>query len=484
MIGITSYGAYVPRYRIDRKVIYGAMGWLNPAGLAPGEKAVANYDEDSLTMAVNAGMDSLEGIDRNTIDGVYFASVSAPYKVRQNAAIIATALDLRPDIRTADFTSATKAGTTALVAACDAIKAGSAKKILVCASDCRPTKAGSSQEQAYGDAAVAILVGEDDVIAELREAHFLSYDFADRWMADFDRFDRVSEDRWIRDEGYTKFISEAISGLAKKRSLSPNNVSKLALPSLYVREDASIGKRLGLEPGQIQHHLLDTVGNCGTAHPLVLLVAALEDSNPRDNIVATSWGSGVDALLFQATEKAGDYLRGKRKGVKRALASKNMLTNYAKYTSFRNLGSVNLGMRAETGVPWDQKPLSWRNRRPILGLVGSRCKKCGTPQYPPQRVCVNPSCKAIDEMEEYRFSDKKGQLFTYTEDYLGFTPNPPELYGMIDFEGGGRFNFEVTDSEPGSLKVGMPVEMSFRRKFVDEKRGTYFYFWKAIPVRE
>jgi len=483
MIGITSYGAYVPWYRIDRKVIYEAMGWLNPVALLPGEKAVASYDEDSLTMAVNAAMDSLKGIDRNTIDGVYFASVSLPYKVRQNAAIVATALDLRPDIRTADFTSSTKAGTTALVAACDAIKAGSAKKILVCASDCRPTRAGSSQQQAYGDAAAAILVGKDDVIAELQEAYSLSYDFADRWMADFDRFDRISEDRWVRDEAYTKFVSEVILGLAKKCSLNPKDVSKLALPGLYAREDAGIGKRLGLEPGQIQDHLLDTVGNCGAAHPLVLLAAALEDSNPRDNIVVTSWGSGSDALLFRATEKVGD-LTGKRKGVQGALASKNMLTNYAKYASFRNVGSVDLGMRAETGVPWDQKPLSWRNRKALLGLVGSRCRKCGTPQYPPQRVCVNPSCKAIDEMEEYRFSDKKGQLFTYTEDYLGFTLNPPALYGMIDFDGGGRFNFELTDCQPGSLKVGMPVQMSFRRKFVDEKRGTYFYFWKAIPARE
>jgi len=483
MVGIKSYGTYIPWYRIDRMVIYGAMGWLNPVGLLPGEKAVASYDEDSFTIAVNAAMDCLNGIDRNTIDGVYFASVSLPYKVRQNAAIIATALDLRPDIRTADFTSCTKAGTTALVAACDAIKAGSAKKILVCASDCRPTRAGSSQEQAYGDAAAAILVGEDDVIAELQEVHSLSYDFADRWMADFDRFDRTSEDRWIRDEAYTKFISEVILGLAKKHSLSPKDISKLALPSLYAREDAGIGKRLGLEPGQIQHHLLDAVGHCGTAHPLVLLAAALEDSNPEDNIVVTSWGSGGDALLFRATGKVGD-LRDKKKGVKKALASKNMLTNYAKYTSFRNVGSVALGMRAETGVPWDQKPLSWRNRKSLLGLVGSRCKKCGTPQFPAQRVCVNPSCKAIDQMEEYRFSDKKGQLFTYTEDYLGFTLNPPALYGMIDFEGGGRFNFEVTDCEPGSLKVGMPVEMSFRRKFVDEKRGTYFYFWKVTPARE
>jgi 3-hydroxy-3-methylglutaryl CoA synthase len=448
-----------------------------------GEKAIANFDEDSLSMAVNACADCLNGIERDTIDGLYLASISLPYKQRLNAGIVATALNLRPDVKTADFTGSTKAGTTALLAACDAIKAGSAKSILVCASDCRPAKAGSPQEEAYGDAAAAILIGENDVIADFQGAHSVSYDFADRWVADFDRFDRVSEDRWIRDEGYNKFIPEVILGLAKKCSLSPKDIAKLAFPCLYVRDHANIGKRLGLEPNQVQNHLLNTVGDCGTAYPLVLLVAALEDVNPKDNVVVASWGSGSDALLFQATEKISD-MKGKRKGIKRNLASKNMLPNYAKYASFRNVISADMGMRSETGIPWDQKPLSWRNRKSILGLIGSRCKKCGTPQYPPQRVCVNPSCKAIDEMEPYRFSDKKGELFTYTEDHLGFTPNPPAIYAMVNFEGGGRNEFELTDCEPGSLKIGMPMEMSCRRKFVDEKRGTYFYFWKAVPVRE
>ncbi len=483
MVGITSYGAYIPWYRIDRKVIYSAMGWLNPATFMAGEKAVANYDEDSITMAVAASMDCLSGIDRNTIDGVYFASVTFPYKERQNAGIIATALDLRPDIKTADFAGSTKSGTTALLAAYDAIKAGSAKNILVCASECRVGKPGSPQEEAYGDAAAAFLLGEDDVIANFQGSHSISYDFVDRWMADFDKFDRPTEDRWVRDEGYNKFIPEAFTGLAKKYNLNPGDIAKASYPCLYVRDHATIGKRLGFDPNQVQEHLLGTIGDSGTAYPLILLVAALEDAKPKDNLIVASWGNGSDALLFQATEKISD-IEGKRKGVKKNLASKNMLTNYTKYASFRNVISVDMGTRAETGIPWDQKPLSWRHRKEILGLVGSRCKKCGTPQFPAQRVCANPNCKAIDEMEPYSFSDKKGHVFTYTEDHLGFTPSPPAIYGMIDFDGGGRNEFEVTYCEPGGLKVGMPVEMRLRRKFIDERRGTYFYFWKAVPIRE
>jgi len=481
MVGITSYGAYIPLHRIDRNVIYSAMGWLDPATYMAGEKAVGNYDEDAVTMAVAAGMNCLNGIDRHIIDGVYFGSVTLPYKERQNAGIIATALDLRSDIKTADFAGSTKSGTTALLSAYDAIKAGSAKNILVCAADCRIGKPGSPQEESYGDGAAAFLLGENDIIASFQGSYSVSYDFMDSWVADVERFSRLGESRWIREEGYTKFIPEAVTGLAERYKLEPKAVAKIGFPCLYPREHAGIGKRLGLEPGQIQEHMLNTLGDTGTAYPLILLVTALEEANPKDNIVIASFGYGSDALWFQATEKL-TAIKDKRKGVKKYLASKQMLTNYQKYVTFRNIITVEKGVRGET-VPWEQVSLAWRNRRELLGLVGSKCKKCGTPQYPRQRVCVNPACKAIDNMEDYNFSDKKGSLFTYTEDHLVFNFNPPQIYGMVDFDGGGRFWYDITDCASDSLKVGLPMEMTFRRKFIDEKRGIYAYSWKAMPVR-
>jgi 3-hydroxy-3-methylglutaryl CoA synthase len=457
------------------------MGWLDPATYLPGEKAVGNYDEDSITMAVAASVDCLNGIDRDTVDGVYFGSVTLPYKERQNAAIIATALDLRPEVRIADFTGSTKAGTTALLAAYDAIKAGAAKNILVCASDCRIGKPGSSQEEAYGDGAAAVLVGDSEVIASLQGSYSVSYDFMDRWMTGTEKFDRLWEDRWIREEGYAKFIPESISGLAKKCNLSPGDVAKAGYPCLSLRDHPGIAKRLGLEPGQVQAHLFDTVGDTGSAYPLILLVAALEDATPDDNIVVASFGSGSDALCFQATDGVTG-IQDKRKGVKKLLAAKQMLTNYEKYATFRRVIEVGVGIRGES-VPWQQASLYWRNRREIAGLVGTICKQCGTPQYPRQRICVNPDCKAIDDMKDYRFSDKKGHVFTYTADNLAFSLNPPQVYATVDFEGGGRFWYDMTDCEPYALEVGMPVEMNFRRKFVDERRGIYGYCWKAMPIR-
>ena len=162
---------------------------------------------------------------------------------------------------------------------------------------------------------------------------------------------------------------------------------------------------------------------------------------------------------------------------------KRDLTSYEKYLAFRGFISPEGGIRAEA-IPYTALSLTWRDRREILGLCGTRCRKCGTPQYPAQRVCVNPDCGAIDEMENYRFSDKKGAVFSFTGDLLAFTPNPPGIYAVIDFDGGGRFWFEVTDCDPESIEIGMPVEMSFRRRYVDEKGGIIGYFWKVVPIVE
>jgi len=480
MAGITSYGAYVPIYRIQRMTIYQALGWLNPASLLPGEKAVANHDEDSITMSVAAGMDCLNGIDREKVDGLFFGTTTTPYKERQNAGIIATALDLRPDIRTSDFTTSIKAGTGALISAYDAVTSGTAKNVIACAADCRLGKPGGYQEEMYGDGGAAFLLGTEGVIASIEGTHSVSYDFMDHWRSGEDRYNRSWEDRWIRDEGYGKFITEAISGLMQKYNLQPADISKVAYPCLYIGAHAGIGKKLGFEPTQIQDHMFTTVGHAGAAGPLMILVAALEDAKPGDKIIVASYGNGSDAILLQVTDEI-EKVRDRR-GIKKHLASKKDLGLYEKYVTFREVLEIDTGGRGDEVAP-TQASILFRERRMLLGLCGSKCRKCGTPQYPPQEICANPECGAINEMDAYRFADKVARLFTYTGDILAFSPSPPAIYGMVDFEGGGRWLFDLTDCELDAVEVGMPVEMSFRRKYHDEKRGVHVYFWKATPIR-
>jgi hydroxymethylglutaryl-CoA synthase len=476
MIGISSYGIYLPLYRISRQAIFSAMGWFAPT-VMPGEKAVANYDEDSITMAVAASMNCLKGVNPE-VDGLFFATTTAPYSERESAAIIATALDLKPSIRTSDFANSLKAGTGAIISAYDSIKSGGAENILVCSSDCRLGKPASSQEIISGDAAAAFLMGSTGVIAGLQGFYCMSYDFPGNWRAVSDKFVRTMEDRWIRDEGYTKFIPEAIVGLLKKYGLEAKDFAKVVYPCfLSARDHTALGKRLGFRPDQIQAPLLTEIGETGSASPLLMLIAALEDARPGDNILVASYGNGSEALFFRVTEEIEK--RGERTQLRNYLSTKKELTNYQKYLVFRGIIPVETGSRGEVGPT--QLPVTWRDRRAILGLCGSRCKSCGTPQYPPQRVCVNPNCGAIDKMEVYRFSDMKGTLFSYTEDRLAFSISPPQITGTIDFEGGGRFTFDMTDCEAGSLNLGMPIVMTLRKKYFDEAHGIYGYFWKAAP---
>jgi 3-hydroxy-3-methylglutaryl CoA synthase len=460
-------------------VIFSAIGWAAPAAPQPGEKAVANYDEDSISMGVAAAVDCLNGFDREKIEGLYLATTTSPYKERQGAGIIATALDLRPDIRTADFTDSLKAGTIALNSAIDAIKGGSAKNVMVVATDCRLGAGAGLAEQAFGDGAAALLLGEKGVIASLEGSYSITADLVDVWRSDVDTFVRTWEDRFIRDEGYMKFIPEAASKLMAKYSLSPTDFAKVAFYGPDIRTHGAIARQMKLTPEQIQDPLLTTVGNTGAASPLMMLVAALEDAKPGDKILVVSYGNGSDALYFQVTdaiEKARD-----RRAIKKHLASKKQLTSYEKYARFRETLPIELTGRAQ--APTASMSALWREHRGVTALVGSKCKKCGTPQYQAQRICSKPDCRAIDQMEPYRFSDKKARLFTYTGDNLAFSADPPAVYGMVNFEGGGRSIFDVTDCVLEELKVDMPMEMSFRRMFRNEAQGVSNYWWKAAPPR-
>ncbi|MBI4295438.1 MAG: OB-fold domain-containing protein [Chloroflexi bacterium] len=431
-------------------------------------------------MAVAAGVDCLRGIEREKTGGLYFATTTQPYMVRQNSGIIASALDLSPNIRTADLVGSTRSGTGALLAAFDAIKAGEANNALVCASDCRVGKPGGNQEQIYGDGASALLVGNDEMIATFEGSFSVFYDFPDHWKTSGERFEHVWEDRFIRDVGYAKIIPEVIRGLLKKYNLTIRDFAKVIYVCPYAREHAAIARGLGVGPNQIQEPMLDTVGDTGSAYPLMMLVAALEEARPGDKILVCSFGSGSDALFCQVTENI-DRVRDRR-GVTKYLASKKDLLSYEKYLAFRNVIPIELGIRGEE-TAFTQMSTLFRERKAVLSLCGSKCKRCGTPQYPPQRICVNPDCGAVDEMDEYRFSDKKGVLFTYTGDNLAASIDPPAAYGLVDFERGGRFWFDLTDCDLGSLRVGTPLEMTFRRRYIDETRGQHGYFWKAMPVR-
>ncbi|MBW1819030.1 MAG: hydroxymethylglutaryl-CoA synthase family protein [Deltaproteobacteria bacterium] len=479
MKGIISYGVYLPYYRLKRETIFKAMSWFNPGtgGLARGEKSVANYDEDSLTMAVAAGMDCFSDVRKEKIGSLYLASTTFPNKERGNASIAGAALNLSPNIRTADFSGCLKSGTTALISA---LKENGPEPSMVCASDSRLGKAGGAMEQLFGDGAAAMIVGNDGVIASLTGHHSVSYDFADQRRIDQDKFTRTWEERWIRQQGYFKMVPEAIQALLAKCGLKLDDISKVVFPPLSIRDHQAMAKTLGLEQGKVQAPLMDTVGNTGSSHPFLMLIGALEEAQPGDRIMVASYGSGSDVLLFEVTEEINKLKD--RKKLEKNLGYKSELKNYTQYLSFKGMLPKEIGIRGEEISPTSLS-LAWREQNAVLRLVGSKCESCGTPQFPKETVCVNPECGAVDRMEDYSFSDKPCRLFTYTADHLAFSEDPPALYGIVDFEKGGRYWFDITDCQMESLKVGQPVQMTFRKKYLDQARGITGYFWKAMPVK-
>jgi len=480
MIGITSYGAYIPRLRLDRMSIFQGIGWLAPAVItvAQGERSFCNWDEDSVTMAVAASRDCLAGLNGKDIEALYLASTTLPFSDRLNASIISTALNLNEDILTADFSSSLKAGTTALIAALEAIQNGK-QKILVAASDRREAKAASFYEMWFGDGAAALLLGSDGVIAEYKGSFSVSYDFVSHYRASGRQYNYTWEERWIRDEGYSKIIPQAFNGLLSKLDLSIEHVKLLVYPCLFKRTHAQIARNLGADPEIVVDNLHEVCGEVGVAHPLVMLIRALEVAEPGDRILVAGFGQGCDALCFEVTENIRNLVP--RTGLKGSLESKKLVNNYIKYLKFRDLIITEEGIRAEAP---SQTALStlWRKREMLLGFVGGKCKVCGTPQFPKMDICVNPNCGAIHSQDDYGFADQPATIMSYTGDMLAVSEDPPAIYGMVQFDGGGRIMADFTDCEMGDLKVGLPVKMVFRIHSTDPERGFTGYFWKAIPL--
>jgi 3-hydroxy-3-methylglutaryl CoA synthase len=485
MTGITAYGAYIPRLRLQRKAVAQANAWFAPGlvGGAKGERAMASWDEDATTMAVEAARDCLPATDplkdRAHVDAVYFASTSMPFSDRQNAGIVAQALSLAEEISSFDVTSSQRAGTSALLAGLDSVKAGRSKAAIVVAGERRKARAASSQELAFGDAAAAIAVGEDKVIAKFIGSHSVTLDFVDHFRGEGEHFDYGWEERWIRDEGYTKIVPAAIKALFEKTGVSGGDIAHVILPCPFARMDQQLAKQVGIDPAHVRDNLAGVVGDSGAAHALLMLANALECAKPGDKILVAQFGQGCDALLFEVTPEIAEL--PKRSGVSGSLARRQEETNYLKYLAFNGLIELEKGMRAEV----DRKTaltVLYRKNDMLMGLVGGKCNVCGTAQFPRSRICVNPNCKAVDSQEPYSFAEQEGTILSWSADFLTYSMSPPNHYGMITFADGGRFMSDITDVEQGQIDSGSKVRMAFRVKEFDDKRGFRRYFWKAVPA--
>lgn len=472
-VGITSFGAFVPRRRLQRAAIAAAHAWAFPAlkGLAKGERSMCGWDEDVITMAVEAGRDCLRGTDRAAVSAVTLASTTAPYADLNSAVFVASALRLGSEVSAGEAAGSTRAGLSALIAAC----ANDRSQLVIAAE--RPTaKPGSAREMQIGCGAGAVLTGSGDPIARFLGSQSVSVPFVDHFRRAGSDFDYTWEERWIRDEGVAKLVPNAVKRLLAQLNLPAERVAHFALAGAPSKSDAAVAKAVGFAPESVVPDLSGTVGDTGTAHALLLLIAALERAQPGEVIVVAAFGQGCEVVAFEmqrAPQATG------RRGLAGSVAARIEESAYLKLLSNDGHLELDWGMRAETDHKTALTQL-YRSSDQILGFVGGKCGACGTVQFPRLPNCVN--CGAADSQSAHPLADEPARVATYTADWLQYSPAPPLYMGLVQFDCGARLLMEMVDVGASGIDVGTPLAMTFRKKERDKLRGWDRYFWKASPM--
>ncbi len=481
MVGIRAFGGYVPRMRLQRASAYAATGWHAPGlkSFAKGERSFCSWDEDAITMSVEAARDCLADRDRSAISRVVLASTSHTFADRQNSTVVKEALNLADSVAALDVSGSKRCATSALIDAFHAVE-GNAGDTLCVASERNAQKPGSEGEFASGHAAACLLVSKDNCCAKLLGSHSVSIDFVDHFRKESETFDYNWEARWVREEGYGKIVVSTIKDALQKANIDANQIDHFILGAPLRRVSESVAKRAGVSADAVVDNLNLVLGDAGAAQPFVLLSHLLERAKPSQKIMLVGFGGGCDVIVLETTDAISNARPAN--GVSGYLNNRDPIDNYVKYLSISGLLELERGMRAE----FDQKPVltaQYRERKTVLGLVGGKCTQTGAVQFPKTPVSVTRSERAVYTQEDYPLAERPAKILTFTADHLTFSPMPPAYYGNIEFEGGGRMLVEFCDVGEESLEVGMPLRMVFRVKAIDDRRGYSQYFWKAAPDR-
>lgn len=478
--GITGFGGYIPRLRLQRSAIAAAHAWMAPSlrGLAKGRRSFCAWDEDSVTMAVEAARDALASRSTAAIGSVVFASTTPPFADLQNASIVAGALALPATARTLDVGHAQRAGSSALQ---ELLIAAAPGETIFIASDHPKGKPASTQEMIYGAGAAAFTLGHENPLAVLIGAANRNALFVDHFRPDDADYDYYWEERWIRDEGYLKLVPGIARAALDQAGVAPDAVKTFILAAPFKNTAAGVAKAVGVPAQAVKDDLDEDCGYAGSAHGLLLLSDALAKASPGDVILLVGFGQGVDALVLRVTEAIDRYKP--LRGVAGALADGQSHDAYLRMLSYSGQIGLEWGMRAEKNVKTaltDQ----YRSLSQLANFTAGACPKCGTVQFPQLPTCVHPGCgTAQTTFTPCSLVDEPAKMLTYTGDWLSYHPAPPLYVGFVQFDNGARVLMEVVEVGAEGLEVGTPLRMVFRRKDWDKDRGYARYFWKATPVK-
>ena len=467
---LLAYGAYLPYHRLRRADIAAALG----GGGGRGQRTVASYDEDTTSMGVEAARLALrDAAGAPMPERLYFATTTPAYRDRTNANVVHAALNLDTAALTVDMVGSVRSGIGAIVAALDAVE-----PTLVVLSDIRTGLPGSADECDGGDGAAALLFGgpyDGPVLANVLAVASTTGEFLDRWRAPDEQTSRVWEERFS-EHAYGPLTQAAFDDALKKAGLTADSVDRLIVSGLSNRATRQFAARSGVRTDALLDNLSASVGNTGAAQPGILLADVLDHASPGAIIALVTLADGATTLILQTTEELAEHQSSLP--VRKQIASGCDTLRYTTFLTWRDMLHREPPRRPDPAPP--AAPPSHRRSQYKFGFVGSRCTECNTVHLPPGRVCA--ACHAVDQMAPHPMAEASGRITTLTVDGLVYTPQPPAVLAVIDFDGGGRFRCQLTDVDPAAVAVGDRVEMTFRK--VLTANGIHNYFWKARPLRD
>jgi 3-hydroxy-3-methylglutaryl CoA synthase/uncharacterized OB-fold protein len=471
--GISSYGAYLPFRRLDLAGVQPVAG----TGGGKGQRTVASYDEDTTTMAVEAARAALgaaEATGRRPAS-LWFATTTPAYADKTNATAIHAALRLDPSAPAFDVNGAVRSAMGALRAGLASAGEGTGPALVV-AADIRTGLPGSPDEAAGGDGAAALVVGaagEGDggppLLAELLGSGSVTEEFLDRWRTPGDNRSKLWEERF--GEGrYLAAGQRAWDEALKSAGLVADQVDRVVVAGSHTRAANRLAGKLGAGVGVsggagAASPLTGAVGFTGAAQPLLGLAAALDVAAPGEVVALVVLADGADVLVLRTTDALAE--RRPVPGVADQVAAGGPVA-YGTYLAWRGYLPVEPPRRPEPARP--SASAAGRSSDWKFGFVGSQAGD-GTVHLPP----------AAQDTEARPMAGATGTIATFTVDKLAYSPSPPVVFAVVDFDGGGRLPVELTDVTPGEVRIGGRVEMTFRKLFTAD--GIHNYFWKARPVR-
>ena len=454
LLELVSYATYLPSGRLAPTDIGGRAG-------GP-DRVVASFDEDSTTMAVEAGALALHRVELPSPPAtVVLATTSPAYADKTNAVAVHAALGLPHDVFCADLAGGGRSSVAALFLAA---RAGG----IALMSDVRVGRPGSEDEKLGGDGAAAFVFADaaEQVgagIAEIIGTASVSAEFLDRWRDPRSAFGEQWEERFGA-ERYTPLLREAAAAALASAGIESVDHVVVAGPNSGITRRAAT-----LVPGVVST-TTSPIGHSGAADLGIALAAALDGAVPDQTILVLSAVDGCDALVMRTLPGLAQL--GARPSVAEQRSSGTEV-RYLDYLSWRGLLDKQPPRRPEPDRP--AGPPSSRSVAWKFALTGSRCTECSFLHLPPARVCRR--CGSTDAMRAESVRATPGTVVTSTVDRLAYSPSPPMVEVVVDFDGGGRATLEVADADAGGVEVGARVTPAFRRLFT--AGGVHNYFWKA-----